>query len=161
MKKIAAAAVALLILTLALCAAQAENRFSCDLFSIDLPKTVTRVDEKALAGYESVVQRDYPGAGETLLIAKDKAGDTVIYIAKGAGAAPQEAAKRAAELLLGDSSAAAEQNIAGLTAWGFACSVGDTRFDICYLQSGGDSIVIGVAGMNPDEIAKLLSSIRF
>ncbi len=158
MKRMIAVIAALLILLL--CAAQAENRFSCDVFSIDLLDGVERIDAQALAGYEAAVQRDYPDAGETLLIARDQSGDAIIYIARGTGSAPQSAAESAAGLLLGDASAAAEQTIGDRAIWGFACSVGDTRFDIYYMQKDENSIVIGVAGMDADAIAEMLSSVK-
>ena len=156
MKKTIAAILALLLLSLF--AAQAENRFSCDVFSIDLPDGMQRTDDSALAGYEAAVQRDYPKAGETLLIAQD--GNRILYIATGTASDPQAAAECAASLLLGDASAAAEYQMGGRTAWGFACSVSDMRFDIYYLKENQKSIVIGISGMETAAISDVLSSIR-
>lgn len=156
MKKTIAAILALLLLSLF--AAQAENRFSCDVFSIDLPDGMQRTDDSALAGYEAAVQRDYPNAGETLLIAQD--GNRILYIATGTASDPQAAAESAASLLLGDASAAAEYQMGGRTAWGFACSVSDMRFDIYYLKENQKSIVIGISGMEAAAISDVLSSIR-
>ena len=156
MKKTIAAILALLLLSLF--AAQAENRFSCDVFSIDLPDGMQRTDDSALAGYEAAVQRDYPKAGETLLIAQD--GNRILYIATGTDSDPQAAAESAASLLLGDASAAAEYQMGGRTAWGFACSVSDMRFDIYYLKENQKSIVIGISGMETAAISDVLSSIQ-
>ena len=156
MKKTIAAILALLLLSLF--AAQAENRFSCDVFSIDLPDGMQRTDDSALAGYEAAVQRDDPKAGETLLIAQD--GNRILYIATGTASDPQAAAESAASLLLGDASAAAEYQMGDRTVWGFACSVSDMRFDIYYLKENQKSIVIGISGMETAAISDVLSSIR-
>ena len=156
MKKMIAAMLALLML--ALCAAQAENRFTCDVFSIDLPDGMLQMEDTALAGYEAAVQSDYPNAGETLLIAKDE--NQILYIATGADSDPQTAAESAASLLLGDASAAAEYQMGNLTVWGFACSVGDMRFDIYYLKENQKTIVIGVSGMETAAISDMLSTIQ-
>lgn len=156
MKRTIAAILALLLL--ALCAAQAENRFTCDVFSIDLPDGMQQMDDTARAGYEAAVQSDYPNAGETLLIAQNE--NQILYIATGADSDPQTAAEGAASLLLGDASAAAEYKMGDRTVWGFACSVSDTRFDIYYLKENQKSIVIGVSGMDAAAISDLLSTIQ-
>ena len=156
MKKTIAAILALLMLSL--CAAQAENRFTCDVFSIDLPDGMQQMEDTALAGYEAAVQSDYPNAGETLLIAKDE--NRILYIATAADSDPQTAAESAAGLLLGDASAAAEYQMGDCTAWGFACSVDDMRFDVYYLKKNQKSIVIGVSGMEAGAISDMLSTIQ-
>lgn len=156
MKKTIAAILALLMLLL--CAAQAENRFTCDVFSIDLPDGMRQLDDTARAGYEAAVQSDYPNVGETLLIAQDES--RILYIATGADSDPQTAAESAASLLLGDASAAAEYQTGDRTAWGFACSVSDMRFDIYYLKENQKSIVIGVSGMEAAAISDVLSTIQ-
>lgn len=156
MKRTIAAILALLLL--ALCAAHAENRFTCDVFSIDLPDGMQQMDDTARAGYEAAVQSDYPNAGETLLIAKDES--RILYIAAGTDSDPQAAAEGAASLLLGDASAAAEYQMGDRTVWGFACSVSDMRFDIYYLKENQKSIVIGVSGMDAAAISDMLSTIQ-
>ena len=150
MKKTIAAILALLMLLL--CAAQAEKRFTCDVFSMQ------QLDDTARAGYEAAVQSDYPNAGETLLIAQNE--NQILYIATGADSDPQTAAESAASLLLGDASAAAEYQMGDRTVWGFACSVSDMRFDIYYLKENQKSIVIGISGMETAAISDVLSTIQ-
>ena len=156
MKKTIAAILALLMLLT--CTSLAENRFSCDVFSIDLPDGMQALSDTALAGYEAAVQHDYPDAGETLLIAQDD--QRILYIASGTDSDPQTAAENAASLLLGDASAAAQTQMGDRAVWGFACSVSDMRFDIYYLKESQKSIVIGISGMEADAISDMLSSIQ-
>ena len=138
----------------------AGTQFSCAHFSISLPAGFEPVSETGLAGYEAAVDRDYPAAGETLLIATNAARSASVYFAHiPAAQDPLEAAREAALNILGSDANAAERSYGENRFGHFACAAENRTYQSFFLRSGEGMLVIVACDVAEAELTAMLESL--
>lgn len=134
-------------------------QFSCAHFSVSLPVGF-EVLNAGLEGYEAAVGRDYPDAGETLLVATNAEGSASVYFAYiPVAQEPLDAAREAAQNILGSDLNAAER-IYGENCFGhFACAAENRTYQSFFLRSGEGMLVIVACDVPEAGLATMLESL--
>lgn len=129
---------------------------------IALPAGMTVLEGAALAGYEAAVQADFPGTAETILAATDEARGAVALLAGlDSDADCLDAAREAAQALLGDAAAASEQSFGENRCALFSCAVEGKPYHLYYFSNGERLLVAGFSGLETAEIEAALTELEF
>lgn len=128
---------------------------------LTLPEGFEILAGEELAAYEAAVQFDFPGAAQTLFAAADpKRGASLVLVAFESEASCLDAAREAAQALVGDPDAAEELQIGETPAAQFDCAVGGQRFRLRYLSDGGRILVLGASGLEGAELDAVLGTLE-
>ena len=128
-----------------------------DGLRLTLPSGFEALDEEALETYDAAAGSDYPDAAQTILAAADaERGAMLIIAAVDSQQDCLEAAREAADALLGNPDEAAEETYGDNRAGVFACAIGEQAFRLHYISDGQRLYIIGTTGLEPEEIAEML-----
>ena len=165
---------ALAVLTLAALPAHAEGglvsalatsapaavEFETGGLRVSLPSGFEILEGDALAAYEAALQADYPDSAKTILAAMDaERGAAAVFAEIESDTDCLDAAKEAAETLIGDAEAAKEAQFGENRCAAFACAIGEQIFRLYYLSDGSRLIVAGFSGLEQAEMEEILAGI--
>lgn len=132
--------------------------FEGDGLKFALPQGFELVEGDARAGFEAALQADYPDAAQTLFAAMDPAHEAAIVVSFVETTADSlDAAREAADALLGDPEAVAEVQFGENRFVSFACAIGERGYHLYYFSVGARLYVIGASGLENAQIEEMLS----
>ena len=122
-------------------AAPAGEVFSGEGLSLTLPAGFALLSQDALEGYAAAVESDYPGDAHIVLAAAD-------------------AAREAAERILGGSESVAEVQYGEHSCAALACAIDDRTYALYFLSDGARLLVCAVSGLEEKEISEILTGLQ-
>lgn len=126
-----------------------------------LPQRLSPLDADALEGYAAAAQSDFPGAGETILLAASADFSAAANFSAIDGASDAlQAAREAAEGILGSADTVTELTYGENHCAAFACAIGEQTYSLYFFSDGARVIVAGASGLDASEISAMLSSLR-
>lgn len=153
---------AIMLVLLFLSAGFAEEAVNPNEISLTLPEGLVQLTGDDLAGYEAAVEADFPESGRTILAAvSEDAAQAVTVMALESDLDGAEAAKHAAEKILGSTESVFELALNEKRFGSFTCAVGDLLFELYYIDNAGTLFIIGVSGLEKAEIEEMLGGILF
>ena len=157
-----AAAEAPIVLVTPTHAVAAGLEFSCEAFIVHLPAGMEPMDEAELAGYNAAAQAGFPATAHTLLAAADPAQSAALCFAIADSVqTPIEAAREAAQSILGSPENAQECSFGPNTGAGFACAVEEATFRIYFFSNGSQLLLVSVSGLDDSAVQTMLSTLDF
>ena len=129
---------------------------------IALPIGLEPVEDAALEDYEAAVQADYPGAARTILVATDAEDEAALILAEvESGADYMDAAREAAEALIGNPDAPKELECGENRCAYFACAIEEQTFRLYFLSDGERVLIAAASGLKRGEVEAMLAELRF
>jgi len=139
----------------------AYTQFSCAHFSVSLPAGFEPLSDAVHAGYEAAAERDYPAAGETLLVAANADRSASFYFAYAPIVQePLDAAREAALNILGSDLGASERSYGENRFGCFACAAEDRTYHSFFLRSGEGMLVIVACNVPEADLAATLEKLQ-
>lgn len=152
----------LTVVTPAPTATPVGTEFSCEAFIVRLPYGMDILDEDALAAYEAAVQAAYPEAALTQLVAVNAAGDAAVCFALlDSAQTPVDAAREAAQNVLGSGDTVSELSFGTNVSAGFACAAEEIAYRFYYFSNGHQLLLVSVSGLEDSQINAMLESLIF
>lgn len=143
-------------------AAPPREEFACEAFFLRLPAGMVLMDLKALEGYEAAAADVYPNGGSTVLLARDAAGEALLHIALlESPQTPLDAAREAAQAILGNADAAAECSYGSNTGAGFACTEAGSRYRFLFFSDGSSLLLATACAMEEAQLASSFATLEF
>ena len=143
-------------------AAPVGESFSGDGISLALPAGFALLTQDALAGYAAAVESDYPGAARIVMAAADEArGAFVALLLTESDDSAADAAREAAERILGDSESVAEVQYGDNACAALACAIGERTYTLYFLSDGARVLVVAVSALEEREVAEILTGLQF
>lgn len=143
-------------------AAPAGEVFSGEGLSLTLPAGFALLSQDALEGYAAAVESDYPGAAHIVLAAADgERGAFVALLQTESVLTAADAAREAAERILGGSESVAEVQYGEHSCAALACAIDDRTYALYFLSDGARSLVCAVSGLEEKEISEILTGLQF
>ena len=138
------------------------TEYVLDEFTVRLSDELLPLDAEALAGYEAAAQSDFPDSGEMRLVAANADYNAVI----GFALAPSdltavEAAREAANTILGSDAGVVETRFGENDCACFACAIGDMTFHIYCFALDGQLLSVTASGVEESDLAAILESLTF
>lgn len=142
--------------------APAGTTFEADGVRLILPEGLKPLEGELLEAYEAAPQADYPDTAETILAAVDAERGAALTLARAVSDKDcLDAAREAAEVLIGNPDAAAEEEFGANRAASFACAIGEQTYRLYYLSDGAHLLIVGASGLEQSEIDQALASLEF
>lgn len=136
--------------------------FEADGLRLTLPEGLEPLEGEMLAAYEAALQADYPETAETILAAVDAERGAALTLAQAESDKDcLDAAREAAEVLIGNPDAAAEEEFGETRAATFACAIGEQTYRLYYLSDGARLLIVGASGLEQSEIEQMLTTLEF
>lgn len=143
-------------------AAPAGVAFSGDGISLTLPSGLEPLSQEALEGYAAAVEHDFPGAAQISLAAADEArGAFVALLRTESELSATEAAREAAERILGGSESVAEVQYGENACAALACAIEARTYTLYLLSDGAQLLVLAVSGLEEKEVSGILTGLQF
>ena len=138
------------------------TEYILDEFTVRLSDELIPLDEEALAGYNAAAQSDFPNSGEIRLVAANEDFSAAIgfFLATSAQTAA-EAAREAAQTILGSSEGVVETRFGENVCACFACAIGDMTFHSYYFALDGQLLVVTASGLEDTDLASILDNLSF
>ena len=138
------------------------TEYILDEFTVRLSDELIPLDEEALAGYNAAAQSDFPNSGEMRLVAANADYSAAIgfFLAPSAQTAA-EAAREAAQTILGSSEGVVETRFGGNVCACFACAIGDMTFHSYFFALDGQLLVVTASGLEDTDLASILDNLSF
>ena len=138
------------------------TEYVLDEFTVRLSDALLPLDEEALAGYNAAAQSDFPDSGEMRLVAANADYSAAISFALAPSEqSAAEAAREAAQTILGSDAGVVETRFAENVCACFACSIGDMTFHIYYFALDGQILTVNASGLEETDLAAILESLTF
>ena len=138
------------------------TQYVLDEFAVRLSDDLLPLEGDALAGYNAAVQSDFPDSGEMRLVAANADYSAAISFALApSGQSAAEAAREAAQTILGSDAGVVETRFAENVCACFACSIGDMTFHIYYFALDGQILTVTASGLEETDLAAILESLSF
>lgn len=138
------------------------TEYVLDEFTVRLSDALLPLDEEALAGYNAAAQSDFPDSGEMRLVAANADYSAAISFALAPSEqSAAEAAREAAQTILGSDAGVVETRFAENVCACFACSIGDMTFHIYYFALDGQILIVTASGLEETDLAAILESLNF
>lgn len=129
---------------------------------ITLPAGMEVLEGEALEGYDTALQLDYPETAETVLAAVDAEREAMVIIAEiDSDMDCLDAAREAAEQLIGSPENAKERTFGENRCAYFLCAIGEQTFRLYYLSDGARLRIVGTSGLQRGEAEDMLAGLRF
>lgn len=139
----------------------AGTLFSNDQISLYLPEDMEALTEEELAGFTAAALDDFPDAAQMILAASHIDRDAYVLISQlEAAQSPAEAAREAANTILGSDAGVLETAFGGNTCACFACAIGETTFNLYYFSNGEALICITCCGLEDAQIHAMLNGMK-
>lgn len=143
-------------------AVPAGASFSGDGLSLTLPAGFSLLSQDALEGYAAAVESDYPGAARIVMAAADEArGAYAALLLSDSHVSAAEAAREAAERILGDSESVAEVQYGDNACAALACAIDERTYTLYFLSDGARVLVVAVSALEEREVAEILTGLQF
>ena len=131
-------------------------------FTVRLSDDLIPLDEEALAGYAAAAQSDFPDSGEMRLVAANEDFSAAISFALApSDQSAADAAREAAQTILGSDAGVVETRFGGNDCACFACSIGDMTFHSYYFALDGQLLVVTASGLEDADLASILENLTF
>ena len=138
------------------------TEYVLDEFTVRLSDALLPLDEEALAGYNAAAQSDFPDSGEMRLVAANADYSAAISFALAPSEqSAAEAAREAAQTILGSDAVVVETRFGENVCACFACSIGDMTFHIYYFALDGQLLTVTASGLEETDLAAILESLTF
>ena len=138
------------------------TEYVLDEFTVRLSDVLLPLDEEALAGYNAAAQSDFPDSGEMRLVAANADYSAAISFALAPSEqSAAEAAREAAQTILGSDAGVVETRFGENVCACFACSIGDMTFHIYYFALDGQILTVTASGLEETDLAAILESLTF
>lgn len=138
------------------------TEYVLDEFTVRLSDALLPLDEEALAGYNAAAQSDFPDSGEMRLVAANADYSAAISFALAPSEqSAAEAAREAAQTILGSDAGVVETRFAENVCACFACSIGDMTFHIYCFALDGQLLTVTASGLVDADLAAILESLTF
>ena len=138
------------------------TEYVLDEFTVRLSDALLPLDGEALAGYEAAAQSDFPNSGEMRLVAASEDFSAAISFALApSDQSAAEAAREAAQTILGSDAGVVETRFGENDCACFACAIGDMTFHIYYFALDGRLLTVTASGVEDAELAAILESLTF
>ena len=142
--------------------APAGVEFARDGLRLTLPAGMELLEGEILEAYEAAVQFDYPDTATTVLVAVDSESEAALLLAEiETDADCLDAAREAAESLIGDAELAKEKQCGENRCAHFSCAIGDQTFRLYYLSDGERLLIVSASGIRQAEIEAMLAGLGF
>ena len=138
------------------------TEYVLDEFSVRLSDDLLPLDGEARASYEAAAQSDFPNSGEMRLVAASEDFSAAISFALApSDQSAAEAAREAAQTILGSDAGVVETRFGENDCACFACAIGDMTFHIYYFALDGRLLTVTASGVEDAELAAILESLTF
>lgn len=138
------------------------TEYILDEFTVRLPESLLPLNNEALAGYEAAAQSDFPDSGEMRLVAASEGFSAAISFALApSDQSAAEAAREAAQTILGSDVGVVETRFGENDCACFACSIGDMTFHIYYFALESQILTVTASGVEESDLAAILESLAF
>ena len=138
------------------------TQYVLDEFTVRLSDDLLPLEGDALAGYNAAVQSDFPDSGEMRLVAANADYSAAISFALApSGQSAAEAAREAAQTILGSDAGVVETRFGGNACACFACAIGDMTFHSYYFALDGQLLVVTASGLADTDLAAILENLTF
>lgn len=132
--------------------------FDGDGLKLTLPHGFEIVQSDVMAGFEAALHADYPDAAQTLFAAADAEREAAVIAAfVESDAESLDAAREAADALLGDPEAISEVQFGENRFVYFACAIGERGYHLYYFSDGARLFILGISGLESAEIEEMLA----
>ena len=138
------------------------TEYVLDEFTVRLSDVLLPLDEEALAGYAAAAASDFPDSGEMRLVAANADYSAAISFSLAPSAqTAAEAAREAAQTILGSDAGVVETRFGGNACACFACAIGDMTFHSYYFALDGQLLVVTASGLADADLAAILENLTF
>ncbi len=138
------------------------TEYVLDEFTVRLSDELLPLDGEALAGYNAAAQSDFPDAGEMRLVAASEDFSAAIGFALApSDQSAAEAAREAAQTILGSDAGVVETRFGENVCACFACAIGEMTFHIYYFALDGQLLTVTASGLEETDLAAILESLSF
>lgn len=132
--------------------------FEGDGMKLTLPQGFELLEGDAKAGFEAALQGDYPNAAQTLFAAMDVSHEAAVMAAfVDSEEDSHDAAREAADALLGDPDAVSDVQFGENRFASFACAIGERGYHLYYFSDGARLFILGISGLERAQIEEILS----
>lgn len=138
------------------------TEYVLDEFTVRLSDELLPLDGEALAGYNAAAQSDFPDAGEMRLVAASEDFSAAIgFTLAPSDQSAAEAAREAAQTILGSDAGVVETRFGENVCACFACAIGEMTFHIYYFALDGQLLTVTASGLEETDLAAILESLSF
>lgn len=138
------------------------TEYVLDEFTVRLSDDLLPLDGEALVGYNAAAQSDFPDSGEMRLVAANEDYSAAISFALAPSEqSAAEAAREAAQTILGSDAGVVETRFGANDCACFACAIGDMTFHIYYFALDGQLLTVTASGVEETELSAILESLTF
>ena len=138
------------------------TEFARDGLRLTLPAGLELLEGEILEAYEAAVQFDYPDAAQTILAAVDVENGAALLLAEAESDADcLDAARDAAETLIGNPDIAKEKDCGKNHCAYFACAIGEQTFRLYFLSDGERLLIVSASGLKGAEVEDMLAELEF
>ena len=138
------------------------TEYILDEFTVRLSDELLPLDEEALAGYAAAAASDFPDSGEMRLVAANADYSAAISFSLApSNQSAAEAAREAAQTILGSDAGVVETRFGENDCACFACAIGDMTFHIYYFALDGQILTVTASGLEETDLAAILESLTF
>ena len=136
--------------------------YPLDEFTVRLSDMLLPVDDEVLEGYTAAAQSDFPDSGEMCLVAVSADDSAAISFALApSDQSAAEAAREAAQTILGSDAGVVETRFGENDCACFACAIGDMTFHIYYFALDGQLLTVTASGVEESDRAAILENLTF
>ena len=133
-----------------------------DGLRLTLPAGLEPLEGDMLEAYEAAVQSDYPETANTILAAVDPQSGAALLLAEIESEVDcLDAARDAAESLIGDPDMASEKTCGASRCASFSCAIEEQIFHMYYLSDGERLLIVSASGLEQSVIEDLLAGFQF
>lgn len=138
------------------------TEYVLDEFTVRLSDELIPLDDEALAGYAAAAESDFPASGEMRLVAANADYSAAISFALApSDQSAAEAAREAAQTILGSDEGVVETRFGENDCACFACAIGEMTFHIYYFALDGQLLVVTASGLEDADLAAILENLSF
>ena len=138
------------------------TEYILDEFTVRLSDGLIPLDEEVLAGYAAAAASDFPDSGEMRLVAVNADYSAAISFALAPSAqTAAEAAREAAQTILGSDAGVVETRFGENDCACFACAIGEMTFHIYYFALDGQLLTVTASGVEDNDLAAILENLTF
>ena len=138
------------------------TEYILDEFTVRLSDELLPLDEEALAGYAAAAASDFPDSGEMRLVAANADFSAAISFSLApSNQSAAEAAREAAQTILGSDAGVVETRFGENACACFACAIGDMTFHSYYFALDGQLLVVTASGLADADLAAILENLTF
>lgn len=138
------------------------TEYVLDEFSVRLSDDLLPLDGEALVGYNAAAQSDFPDSGEMRLVAASEDFSAAIGFALApSDQSAAEAAREAAQTILGSDAGVVETRFGANDCACFACAIGEMTFHIYYFALDGQLLTVTASSLEDAVLAAILESLTF